>query len=106
MLISNAYAQTAAPGGGMDSIMILVLMFAVFYFFLIRPQKKKAAEHKALIEAVVAGDEVVTQGGIAGKITRVGESGYIALEIAENVEILVQRPSIAIVLPKGTLKNL
>lgn len=106
MLISNAYAQSAAGGGGFDQIMILVLMFAVFYFFLIRPQKKKAAEHKAMVEAIVSGDEVITQGGIAGKITKVGDNGYISLEIAENVEILVQRSSIAVVLPKGTIKSL
>ncbi len=107
MLISNAYAQSAAGGGGdYSQIMILVVMFAVFYFFLIRPQKKKAAEHKAMVDAIAGGDEVVTQGGIAGKITKVGDNGYISLEIAENVEILVQRGSIAVVLPKGTIKSL
>ena len=107
MLISNAYAQAGgAAGGDFNSIFVLILMFAVFYFFLIRPQKKKAAEHKALIEALTSGDEVVTQGGIAGKIAKVGENGYVWLEIAENVEILIQRPSIAIVLPKGTIKSL
>lgn len=108
MLISNAYAQTAAAAGPMDSVMQflpIVLMFGVLYFLMIRPQMKKAKEHKALIEALSKGDEIVTQGGIAGRIAKVGDD-FISVEIAEKVEIQIQKPAIAMVLPKGTLKNL
>jgi preprotein translocase subunit YajC len=72
---------------------------------MIRPQQKKAKEHKSLIDALGKGDEVVTQGGIAGRVTKVGDD-FIGVEIAENVEIQVQKPAVALVLPKGTLKNL
>ena len=109
MLISNAYAQTAAAAAGpMDSIMQflpIILMFVVLYFMMIRPQMKKAKEHKALLEALSKGDEVVTGGGMAGRITKVGDD-FVSVEIAEKVEIQIQKPSIAVVLPKGTLKNL
>ena len=110
MLISNAYAQTAAAGAAnpMDSVMQflpIILMFVVLYFIMIRPQQKKAKEHKALIDALGKGDEVVTQGGIAGRIVKMGEE-YATVEIADNVEIKVQKPAIGLVLPKGTLKIL
>ncbi len=109
MLISNAYAQTAAAAAGpMDSVMQflpIILMFAVLYFLMVRPQMKKAKEHKALIEGLGKGDEIVTQGGMAGRVTRVGDD-FITVEIAEKVEIQIQKPAIALVLPKGTLKNL
>lgn len=108
MLISNAYAQTAAAAGPMDSVMQflpIILMFAVLYFLMVRPQMKKAKEHKALIDALGKGDEIVTQGGIAGRITKVGDD-FISVEVAEKVEIQIQKPAIALVLPKGTLKNL
>jgi preprotein translocase subunit YajC len=109
VLISNAYAQAAAGspagGDGLSSILLMVAMIAAMYFLMIRPQMKKAKEHKALIEALGKGDEVVTQGGIAGRITKVGDD-FIAVAIAENVEIQVQKPAITLVLPKGTLKNL
>ena len=108
MLISNAYAQTAAVAGPMESAMQflpIILMFAVLYFLMVRPQMKKAKEHKAMIDALSKGDEVVTSGGIAGKITKVGDT-YVGVEIADNVEIQVQKPAVAMVLPKGTLKSL
>lgn len=108
MLISNAYAQTAAAAGPMDSIMQflpIILMFVVLYFLMIRPQMKKAKEHKALLDALSKGDEVVTQGGMAGRITKVGDD-FVSIEIAEKVEIQVQKPAVAMVMPKGTLKNL
>ena len=108
MLISNAYAQTAAAAGPMDSIMQflpIILMFAVLYFLMIRPQQKKAKEHKALLDALSKGDEVVTQGGIAGRVTKVGDD-FVTISIADNVEIQIQKPAITLVLPKGTLKNL
>jgi len=108
VLISNAYAQTAAAAGPMDSVMQflpIILMFAVLYFLMVRPQMKKAKEHKALIDGLGKGDEIVTQGGMAGRITKVGDD-FISVEIAEKVEIQIQKPAIAMVLPKGTLKNL
>ena len=108
MLISNAYAQTAAAAGPMDSVMQflpIILMFVVLYFLMIRPQMKKAKEHKSLIEALGKGDEVITSGGIAGRITKVSDD-FVSVAIAENVEIQIQKPAIAVVLPKGTLKSL
>lgn len=109
MLISNAYAQTAAVAAGpMDSVMQflpIILMFAVLYFLMVRPQMKKAKEHKALLEALSKGDEVVTQGGLTGRITKVGDD-FVAIAIADNVEIQMQKGAISLVLPKGTLKNL
>ena len=106
MLISSAYAQTAAAptGGGLEQILIMVAMFAVLYFFMIRPQQKKAKEHKALVEALAKGDEVITSGGMAGKITKVTDD-FVTVAIAENVEVQFQKAAIATVLPKGTLKN-
>eukprot|EP00825_Cyclidium_porcatum_P019428 TRINITY_DN2203_c0_g1_i3.p1 TRINITY_DN2203_c0_g1~~TRINITY_DN2203_c0_g1_i3.p1 ORF type:complete len:130 (-),score=42.96 TRINITY_DN2203_c0_g1_i3:178-567(-) len=80
-------------------------MFVVLWFLMIRPQMKKAKEHKALLGALAKGDEVVTQGGIVGKIIKVGEN-YVTVEIAEGTEVVVQKPSIGLVLPKGTLKSL
>jgi len=108
VLISNAYAQTAAAAGPMDSIMQflpIILMFVVLYFLMVRPQMKKAKEHKALLDALSKGDEVVTQGGLAGRITKVGDD-FVSISIADNVEIQMQKPAITLVLPKGTLKNL
>ena len=108
MFISNAYAQTAAAAGPMDSVMQflpIILMFVVLYFMMIRPQQKKAKEHKALIDALSKGDEVMTQAGIAGRITKVSDD-FVTVEIADKVEVQMQKPSIAMVLPKGTLKNL
>jgi len=109
VLISNAYAQTAAAAAGpMDSVMQflpIILMFAVLYFLMVRPQMKKAKEHKALLEAISKGDEVVTQGGLAGRVTKVGDD-FVSIAIADNVEIQMQKGAITLVLPKGTLKNL
>ncbi len=108
MLISTAHAQAAASssaGGGYEQILMMVAMFAVLYFVMIRPQMNRAKEHKALVEALSKGDEVVTQGGIAGRITKIGDS-FVSIEIADKVEIQVQKPAIQLVLPKGTLKSL
>ena len=108
-MISLAHAQTAGaaadPTGGFMQILPMILMFVVLWFLMIRPQMKKAKEHKALIEALQKGDEVVTQGGMVGKITKVGDA-YVTLEIAQGTEVVVQKPAIGIVLPKGTLKSL
>jgi len=80
-------------------------MFVVLYFLMIRPQMKRAKEHKALIEALAKGDEVVTGGGVAGRITRVSDN-FISLEVADTVEIQVQKQAVTVLLPKGTLKAL
>jgi preprotein translocase subunit YajC len=107
-MISLAHAQTAGaadPTGGLMQMLPLILMFVVLWFLMIRPQMKKAKEHKALLEALAKGDEVVTQGGLVGKITKVGDN-YVSLEIAEGTEVVVQKPAIGLVLPKGTLKTL
>ena len=108
-MISLAHAQTAGaaadPTGGFMQLLPMILMFVVLWFLMIRPQMKKAKEHKALLEALAKGDEVVTQGGLVGKITKVGDS-YVNVEIAEGTEVVVQKPAIGLVLPKGTLKSL
>ena len=107
MFISNAFAQApaAAPAGGSSlmSMLPLVLMFVVLYFVMIRPQMKKQKEHKAMIDAIAKGDEVVTNGGLLGKITKVGDI-YLSLEVANGVEVQCQRGAVIQVLPKGTVK--
>lgn len=110
VFISNAFAQTAAATGGVESMfgqfgsmLPLVLMFVVLYFVMIRPQMKRQKEHKAMIEAIAKGDEVVTSGGLLGKISKVGES-FLTLEVASGVELQVQRGAVVQVLPKGTVK--
>ena len=106
MLINPAWAQGApAAGGGYESLILIVLMFAVLYFLMIRPQMKRAKEHKTMIEALQKGDEVVAAGGMLGRISKIGE-GYVTLEIAENVEVQIQRPAVQLVLPKGTIKSI
>ena len=105
MFISNAYAQTAAGGAesSLYSLLPLVLMFVVLYFIMIRPQMKKQKEHKAMIEAVAKGDEVVIAGGLLGKVAKLGDS-YLHVEVANGVELQVQRGAVVQVLPKGTFK--
>ena len=107
MLITPAYAQGTggSAGGGIESMILIFLMFGVLYFLMIRPQMKRAKEHKTLIEALQKGDEVITAGGVLGRISKVSE-GYVTLEIASNVEVQVQRSAVQLVLPKGTIKNL
>ena len=107
-MISNAFAQGAAGGSAESSLMSflpLILMFGVLYFIMIRPQMKRQKEHRNMLAAMAKGDEVVTNGGIAGKITKVGDA-YVGVEIAEGTEITVQKGSITTILPKGTLKSL
>jgi len=108
VFISSAYAQSApAAAGGAESTLLsllpLVLMFVVLYFIMIRPQMKRQKEHKSMIEALAKGDEVVVAGGLVGRISRLGDS-MLHVEVAEGVEIQVQRPSVLQVLPKGTFK--
>jgi preprotein translocase subunit YajC len=103
-MIGNAHAQGAAsPDGGLMGFLPIVLMFVLLYFMLIRPQMKRAKDHKAMIEALEKGAEVVTSGGVVGKITKIGE-GYITLEIADHTEIVVQKQAVQTLLPKGTMK--
>jgi len=108
-MISLAHAQTAGaaadPTGGLMQLLPMILMFVVLWFLMVRPQMKKAKEHKALIAAIAKGDEVVTGGGLVGKVVKIGEN-YVTLEIAEGTEVVVQKPAIGLVLPKGTLKSL
>lgn len=108
-IIADALAQQPAPGapagGGWSSLIFLVGLFAIFYFLLIRPQTKRAKEHKAMVEALVKGDEVVTGGGLAGKVQELGDN-FITVEISPNVAVKVQRHAVQAVLPKGTLKSL
>ncbi|MBV8037075.1 preprotein translocase subunit YajC [Roseateles sp.] len=107
MFISNAYAQAApaaaGPESGLLGMLPLVLMFVVLYFVMIRPQMKRQKEAKAMIAALAKGDEVVTAGGVIGKISKLGDN-FIHLEVANGVEIQIQRGAITQVLPKGSLK--
>jgi len=102
--ISDAYAQQGGAGAPGLDILFLVLLFAVFYFLLIRPQQKRAKEHKKMVEALTKGDEVVTNGGLLGKITNVGDN-FVTVEVAENIQVKVQRSSVAATMPKGTIKS-
>ena len=108
MIISPAYAQ-ALPGGSADgglmTFLPIILMFVILYFLMIRPQMKRAKEQKAMVEALQKGDEVITAGGVVGRITRINEQ-YVTLEVAPNTEIVMQRSAVQVPLPKGTLKTL
>lgn len=111
MFISSAFAQTAPAaaeaGGGLQSSLMsmlpLILMFGVLYFVMIRPQMKKQKEHRAMIDALSKGDEVVTGGGLLGKVTKLSETN-VSLEVAAGVEVQIQRSAVVQVLPKGSLK--
>jgi preprotein translocase subunit YajC len=101
MFISPAYAQTAADGPGLISSLIpFVLIFLIMWLLLIRPQQKKAKEHRAMIEALRRGDQVVTAGGIVGKVTKVREDGDVEVEIAPNVSVRVLKHTVANVVSK------
>lgn len=99
--ISSAHAQGAQQGGGTSLFVMMFIMFGAFYFLLIRPQQKKQKAHAALVAAISKGDEVVTAGGMLGKVTAVSDL-YVTLEIADNVEIKIQKSTIQAVAPKGT----
>jgi len=108
VFISSAFAQAPASGGGGDPMsltIIMILMFVVLWFIMVRPQMKRAKEHKALVEALQKGDEVIAAGGMVGRVTKIADA-YVTLEIAESIEIVVQRQAVQTVLPKGTLKSL
>lgn len=105
-LISDAHAQAAAApaGGGLMNMIILPLMLVVFYFLLIRPQQKRAKEHQNMLSKLAAGDEVITAGGVLGKVTEVSD-GFATVEIADGVRIKVQKSQITQLVPKGTYKS-
>lgn len=107
MLISPAFAQAPGIGGdaGLMSFLPIILMFVLLYFLMIRPQMKRAKEQKAMIDALQKGDEVVALGGLVGKIAELSDQ-YATLEIAPETKIVVQRPAVQLLLPKGTIKNI
>jgi len=107
VIISPAFAQGASAGGdaGLMSFLPIILMFVLLYFLMIRPQMKRAKEQKAMIEALQKGDEVVTAGGIVGRITKLSDQ-YVTVEVAPNTEVVMQRSAVQVPLPKGTLKSL
>lgn len=108
MFITNAYAQSAASGFSLDSIgsfLPILLMFVLLYFLMIRPQQKKQREQRDMLSALSVGDEVLTAGGIVGKITKVSEN-FITLEISAGMEIIIQKASIVSLLPNGTIETL
>ena len=106
MLISTAYAQS---GGSTEQQLVgflpIILMFVVLYFLMIRPQMKRQKEQKAMIDALGKGDEIVSAGGVVGRVTKVGDA-YITIEIAEGTEIILQKAAVTLLLPKGTIKTL
>jgi preprotein translocase subunit YajC len=104
--VDTAWAQDApaATGGGYSALLFPVALIVVFYFLLIRPQQKKQKEHRQMVEALGVGDEVITGGGVLGKVTEIGEQ-FLTVEIAERVSVKVQRHTVATVLPKGSIKS-
>ena len=103
--IDSAWAQDGgATSDPLGMFLPLIIIFVLFYFLLIRPQNKKQKEHRQMVEALANGDEVVTAGGVLGKVTEVGDQ-FITVEVANNVSVKVQRHTVASVLPKGTLKS-
>jgi len=113
VFISNAYAQAVVPAppvNGLEAFMgsgmpMIILMFVGLYFLMFRPQMKRQKEQKAMMDALGKGDEVVTAGGLLGKVSKVSEA-YVTLEIADNTEVVVQKAAVNMLLPKGTLKSL
>ncbi|GHG03436.1 preprotein translocase subunit YajC [Thalassotalea marina] len=104
---AHAAAGPAQASGGMEMVIMLLVFGLVFYFMIYRPQAKRVKEHKSLMSALSKGDEVLTQGGLVGKIVKVSdEKDFIVISIAENTEVTVQKGAVSAVLPKGTMKNL
>ena len=110
LLIAPAYAQATQPapgglfGGGIGGLLFPIILIGVMYFLMIRPQMKRQKEHRAMLDKLARGDEVITNGGIAGTVTDIGDN-FVTVEVASNVQLRVQRAAIANVLPKGTLKS-
>ncbi len=103
MLLSSTFAQAQQPSP-LSPLIMIVIMGLLFWFMLIRPQMKRQKEHNAMIGALAKGDEVVTQGGVLGKVIEVGEA-FVTVEIADNVQVKLQKHAIGAVMPKGTIKS-
>ncbi len=104
--INNAWAQGAPQQGGSGSFLLMMVgFFAIFYFLLIRPQTKQAKEHKQMVESLSKGDEVVTTGGMLGRVIKIGDN-FILLEISKELEVKIQKSAVSVVMPKGTMKTL
>ncbi|MBU2882942.1 preprotein translocase subunit YajC [Psychrosphaera sp. B3R10] len=109
LFISNAYAEGGAPAAaaGPDMLIMLLIFGVIFYFMIYRPQAKRVKEHKNLVSSLAKGDEVLTAGGMIGKITKVADDkDFVRVELAEGIEVMVQKGSINSVLPKGTIKSI
>ena len=111
MIIPPAHSQATGPpaagglfGGGLGGLLFPIILVAIMYFLMIRPQMKRQKEHRAMLETLAVGDEVITNGGVAGVVREIGEH-FLAVEVADNVRMRVQKGAIANVLPKGTLKS-
>lgn len=104
--ISPANAQAAGgQAGGLISFLPIIFMLVIFYFLMIRPQQKRMKEHKEMVGALKKGDEVVTNGGLGGTLTKADDDAYLSMTISEGVDVKIQRQAVAALLPKGTLKN-
>ena len=108
LFISDAVAAAGAPaqGGTIQMVLMLVVFGLIFFFMILRPQQKRAKEHKKLMDSISKGDEVLTTGGLVGRVTKVAETGYVAIALNETTEVVVKRDFVAAVLPKGTMKAL
>ena len=103
--ISNAMAAGESPqGGGLQLVFMVALFFGIMYFMIIRPQSKKAKEHASLLDSLTKGDEIVTNGGILGKIVNLGDN-FVELKVSDSSNIKIQRHAISSVMPKGTMKG-
>ncbi|WP_028116771.1 preprotein translocase subunit YajC [Ferrimonas senticii] len=107
MFIANAYAAEGAPMGGLEPLFMLAIFGLVFYFMILRPQNKRVKEHKSLVEALAKGDEVLTSGGLLGKVTKVtADSDYVVLALNDSTEVTLKKDFITAVLPKGSIQSL
>ena len=108
LFISDAVASAGAPAQGSPySLVIMLVVFGlIFYFMILRPEQKRAKEHKKLMDAISKGDEVLTNGGLIGRVTKVAETGYIAIALNDTTEVIIKRDFVTAVLPKGTMKAL
>lgn len=104
VLVAPAHAAEAAPEGGLLQLLPLGILFVVMYFLMIRPQQKKAKEHGTMVAALKKGDEVVTTGGLLGKVAEVGDT-FLTIKLNDNVEVNIQRQAVSALMPKGTVKG-